>query len=215
MEVKTEGGGSFDAAGKGTTGLSIAGLVTGAAGLLGSGILGMGNLRNWQNNSTLPAGINLGVSEEVVAAEKQIAALQAELGQVKSERYTDQTTTEVNNRIFQVRDETLQVVNSNVARIAALEQHNTELEKLVAANQEIMDLKLAAVKNEAASALALESERRFNGDVNLANWVKGAYVPGQLYMPSASITPAPMPQYNSWTAPTTDGAAKATATVQG
>lgn len=202
MEIKTEGGGSFDAAGKGTTGLSIAGLVTGAAALLGGGVLG---LMNTPGNQAQPRTSEL---------EAQIAALNAELGQVKSERYTDQTTTEVNNRIFQVRDETLQTVNSNVSRIAALEQHNAELEKLVAANQKIFELQIAAVKNEAASALALEAERRFNGDTNLFNYVKGNYVPGQLYMPSGSITPAPMPQYNSWTAPT-DGATKATATVNG
>lgn len=50
MEVKTENGGTFDAAGKGTTGLSIAGLVTGATALVGGGLLNMLGFANNNNN---------------------------------------------------------------------------------------------------------------------------------------------------------------------
>lgn len=51
-------------------------------------------------------------------------------------------------------------------------------------------------------AIALESERRENGDRNLECWVRETYVPGQLKMPLSSICPEPMRRYNSWTTPT-------------
>ena len=51
-------------------------------------------------------------------------------------------------------------------------------------------------------AIALESERRENGDRSIECWVRATYVPGQLKMPLTSICPEPMRRYNSWTAPT-------------
>lgn len=58
-------------------------------------------------------------------------------------------------------------------------------------------------------ALALESERRENGDRNLECWVRATYVPGQLKMPISSICPQPMRRYNSWEAPTENAPAPA------
>lgn len=60
-----------------------------------------------------------------------------------------------------------------------------------------------SAKKELEGAIALESERRCCGDKNLFEYVNGAFVPGKLVMPSSSVCPQPMPQYNSWTAPTT------------
>lgn len=57
-------------------------------------------------------------------------------------------------------------------------------------------------KNELRGAVALESERRECGDKNLFNYVNATFVPGKMIMPADSICPKPMPQYNSWTAPT-------------
>ena len=58
-------------------------------------------------------------------------------------------------------------------------------------------------KRELEGAIALESERRCCGDKNLYEYVNGTFVPGKLVLPASSVCPAPMPQYNSWTAPTT------------
>lgn len=58
-------------------------------------------------------------------------------------------------------------------------------------------------KRELEGGIALEAERRCCGDKNLFEYVNGTFVPGKLVMPSSSVCPQPMPQYNSWTAPTT------------
>ena len=60
-----------------------------------------------------------------------------------------------------------------------------------------------STKHELEGAIALESERRCCGDKTLYEYVNGTFVPGKLIMPSTSVCPQPMPQYNSWTAPTT------------
>lgn len=59
-----------------------------------------------------------------------------------------------------------------------------------------------STKQELEGAIALESERRCCGDKTLYEYVNGTFVPGKLIMPSTSVCPQPMPQYNSWTAPT-------------
>ena len=88
MEVKTESGGSFDAAGKGTTGLSIAGLVTGATALVGGGLLGMlGNgINGWGFNRGAGCGCGSFVSEKEFNLQKGIDALSSELAKEKAER---------------------------------------------------------------------------------------------------------------------------------
>ena len=58
-------------------------------------------------------------------------------------------------------------------------------------------------KQEARSAVALEAERRTAGDQNLFSYVNATFVPGKLVMPKDSICPSCMPEFNSWTAPTT------------
>lgn len=59
-----------------------------------------------------------------------------------------------------------------------------------------------STKKELEGAIALESERRCCGDKTLYEYVNGNFVPGKLVMPASSVCPQPMPQYNSWTAPT-------------
>ena len=58
-------------------------------------------------------------------------------------------------------------------------------------------------KRELEGGIALEAERRCCGDKSLYEYVNSTFVPGKLVMPSTSVCPQPMPQYNSWTAPTT------------
>lgn len=63
--------------------------------------------------------------------------------------------------------------------------------------------KIDALRNETSAAIALEGERRVNGDNNIMCHVKACYVPGQLVMPLSSLCPEAMPRYNTYTAPTT------------
>ena len=58
------------------------------------------------------------------------------------------------------------------------------------------------MRHEFGQAIALEGERRQNGDASIMCYVQGNYVPGKLVMPRTSICPEVMPRYNSWVAPT-------------
>ena len=69
--------------------------------------------------------------------------------------------------------------------------------------EEIMSLKISSLEEKLTGAIALEAERRTAGDQNLYGYVNATFVPGKLIMPATSICPSCMPEYNSWTAPTT------------
>lgn len=62
--------------------------------------------------------------------------------------------------------------------------------------------KIDALRHETGAAIALEGERRQNGDNSILCFVKGTYVPGQLVMPLSALCPEAMPRYNTFTAPT-------------
>lgn len=205
MEVKTESGGSFDAAGKGTTGLSIAGLVTGATALVGGGLLGMlGNgMNGWGFNRGAGCGCGGFVSEKEFNLQKGVDILESELAKEKAERYADKAVIDGNNRLYNFRKDIADAIVEDRTRIASLEAANRCLEKELALTQKIYDQKIEAVKHDAMGAIALESERRCNGDQNLYNWGKATFVPGELIMPASSICPEPMRRYNSYVAPTT------------
>lgn len=64
-------------------------------------------------------------------------------------------------------------------------------------NQKIENLRV-----ETEGAIALEAERRANGDNNLYCYVNATFVPGKLVMPKDAICPEVMPRYNCWQAPT-------------
>lgn len=205
MEVKTESGGSFDAAGKGTTGLSIAGLVTGATALVGGGLLGMlGNgMNGWGFNRGAGCGCGSFVSDKEFNLQKGVDALSSELAKEKAERYADKAVINGNDRLYNFRKDIADAIVDDRTRISNLEAANRCLEKELALTQKIYDQKIEAVKHDAMGAIALESERRCNGDQNVYNWAKATFVPGELIMPASSICPSVMPRFNSYVAPTT------------
>ena len=57
-------------------------------------------------------------------------------------------------------------------------------------------------QKECGAAIALEGERRINGDQSIMCFVQGNYVQGRLVMPASAICPEVMPRYNSYIAPT-------------
>lgn len=197
MEVKTESGGTFDAAGNGTKGMSIAGLVTGATALVGGGLLGMfGN--NNRNGNNHPRWI----SEEEFNAEKQISALNSELDKEKSERYTDQAIIAYNKDKYEFNKSIADAIVQDRERISGLEQYNVSMKEILALREQIMNQKIENLQNSINSSVALEAERRCNGDQNLYNYANATFVPGKLIMPASSICPECMPRYNSYVAPT-------------
>jgi len=201
MEVKTENGGTFDAAGNGTKGIAISGLVTGAAALLGSGLLGLFGM----NNSGNGRGNNQPrwISEQEFDAEKKYSALFSELEKERGERYTDQAIINYNKDKYEFHREIADAIVEDRQKIAALEQYNTSMKDIFALKEENMNLKFNSLQNQINSSVALEAERRCNGDQNLFNYVNAKFVPGELVMPASSICPECMPRYNSYVAPTT------------
>lgn len=213
MEVKTENGGTFDAAGNGTKGLSIAGLVTGATALVGSGLLGAwgmnrANCNNWGNGNCYGGGFFRGpgkdfVTEDEFNTQKHVDLLESELSKERAERYADRAVIDGNERLYNFRKDIADAIVVDRQRIAAIEGKlscNEEISKL---KEEIMLLRINNVRNESCAAVALESERRVNGDQGLFGYVNATFVPGRLVMPKDRICPQPMDRYNSWTAPVT------------
>lgn len=100
-------------------------------------------------------------------------------------------------------------VSENTGKIATLE--NDACAARVREAQTLKDVeclaasvsqRIEALKAETGAAIALEGERRVNGDNAIMCFVKGTYVPGQLVMPLSSLCPEAMPRWNNWTAPT-------------
>ena len=148
----------------------------------------------------------------------------AEIARLNSERYTD-------NNIISAYRETVGLFKEEDAKISSVVKDVTASfietgKELAVLNTKVqcmeermstmkdtinqkMDYEIGGVyreihntKRELEGAIALESERRCCGDKNLYEYVNGTFVPGKLILPASSVCPAPMPQYNSWTAPT-------------
>lgn len=216
MEVKTESGGTFDAAGNGTKGLSIAGLVTGATALVGGGLLNMlglaNNNNNW-NNGPRCRNIPNFASQDDVIAYARYDALNAELQKERSERYTDQSIIAYNKDKFAFNKDIADAIVADRERIAALEQREKCMKDFMQLKEENFNLKLENLKDKMFAGDAIEAERRCVGDQNMFNYVNGKFVPGRLVMPKDNICPEVMPRYNSWTAPTTEAPVVTTPTA--
>lgn len=195
MEVKTEDGGLFDAAGNGTKGIAIAGLATGITALVGGGLLSGFNMMNGH------CGCNV-VTEKEMAAYQAYDSLMSDLSKEKAERYTDQAVIAQGEKDAAADKELYKnLIDIGVGVAKMNEQINADREKAVLREQ-IINLKIDALDNKLSGAIALEAERRTSGDQNLFGYVNATFVPGKLYMPNTSVTPLPMDKYNSWTAPT-------------
>lgn len=158
---------------------------------LGLGIAGTVGLVNQLGNGGLLGGLFGG------GCGNQTQALMSENAQLKAEKYTDSKIAEV---YMAGRNE------KDAAVDRLLDKYIEPISKEIAdmrVREAVTSSRLECLGKEFQAAIALESERRVAGDNNLMCYVNATFVPGKLIMPSSSICPAPMPQYNSWTAPTT------------
>lgn len=210
MTIKSEDGTRFDAAGKGTTGIAISGLVTGATALLSnSGLLGniLGNGCGC-NNMTVPqtrgaVGHDHYVTQKEMGYAQALNALDAKYQNLVSERYTDSAVIAQSEKDAANQKEFYKAFIDTGIGITKLDEQFKCLNEKLELKDQILDLRICKVKDELAAAIALESERRTAGDQNLFCYVNATFVPGKLVMPKDNICPAVMPEYNSWTAPTT------------
>ena len=186
-------------------GVGTAALTTGIIGTTGVA-LGMLNGNNCGNSGLLGGlfGNNCG---------NKVSALEAELAKVTAERYSDQVALAAQKETFnefRKGDEKLAAVLAKVTdgflqtgnAVSRLDKEVECIKATMAKDLEINDLKLKAVEERLSGAIALESERRLAGDNNLYCYVNATFVPGKLVMPIGNICPQPMPEFNSWTAPT-------------
>jgi hypothetical protein len=208
MLVKTEAGGTFDAAGNGTKGISIAGLVTGATALVGSGLLNVltGGNKPCHHGEN---GYDRYVTQKESDYLRQIDALESCLSQQKAERYTDYAVINQAQKDSAAQKSFYEAFIQVGNGLTKLDQQFNCLNEKLALKDKMVEMQFDAMKKEFGGAIALEAERRCCGDQSLYGYVNATFVPGKLIMPADSICPESMPRYNSWTAPT------ATATTTG
>lgn len=179
-------------------GLGIAGtvgLVNQLSGCNGNGLLG--NL----------FGGNCGCNARAAGAELQyVSSLQAENAMLKSENYADKVGKEVFNQTIandkEIRNELYAFIKplseeaaNNRVKIATLE---AEL-KCCCEKQELREQIVLGKISEVAQAANCGITNANNAIAALQNTVCRIT---QTIVPASAICPQPMPQYNSWTAPT-------------
>lgn len=119
------------------------------------------------------------------AYQAALSAKDAEIGQLKAEKYADKVGTEVFAKVLEISNRRDDEIKALTAKLA---------DEAVAARERECELR---------GAIKLESERREAGDRNLYNYVNATFVPGKLVLDPSNICPPVMPRYNSWEAPTT------------
>ena len=186
-------------------GIGIPALVLGSLGFLQSGGLngGLGGLLGG-NNAAVAGGMALNA----------IAEKDAIIAQLKSEKYTDQQIASVykanRDEKDALGDRLLEkYINPMAQEISNMRVREAETTAAVNCLSQSTSQRFDAVykeiecaKKECGAAIALEGERRINGDNSIMCHVQGNYMPGKLVMPADSICPEVMRRWNSWTAPT-------------
>lgn len=187
-------------------GIGIPALVLGSLGFLQSGGLngGLGGLLGGGN-----AAVASGMALNAMAEKDAIIA------QLKSEKYTDQQIASVykanRDEKDALGDRLLEkYINPMAQEISNMRVREAETSAAINCLSQSTSQRFDAVykeiecaKKECGSAIALEGERRINGDNSIMCYVQGNYVPGKLVMPADSICPEVMRRYNSFTAPAT------------
>ena len=155
-----------------------------AGSALGLGIAGLSvGLLNNNGNGLLGGLFNNG-------CQQQVGMLQSELAQLRAEKYSDQSIAAVYTAL---RNET-QALQDRL------------LDKYISPiSQEISDMRVREARLNSrideVGCLANNGLTALTGQVNcLAATVAGIT---KTVVPITSVCPTPMPQYNSWTAPTT------------
>ena len=155
-----------------------------AGSALGLGIAGLSvGLLNNNGNGLLGGLFNSG-------CQQQVGMLQSELAQLRAEKYSDQSIAAVYTAL---RNET-QALSDRL------------LDKYISPiSQEIADIRVREANTNAKIAevgcLANTGITALQGQINcLTQTVNGIT---KTVVPITSVCPTPMPQYNSWTAPTT------------
>jgi hypothetical protein len=140
--------------------------------------------------------------------QNQTSALMAENAMLKAELNTDAKIAATYKACRDEKDglgdrlleKYINPIATEIADMRVREARNDERIKCLG---EKVEHGFHAMRHEFGQAIALEGERRQNGDQSIMCYVQGNYVPGKLVMPRSSICPEVMPRYNSFVTPTT------------
>ena len=191
-------------ASKGVAGTALGLGIAGTVGLVNqlSGCCNGGILGGLFGNNCCNRGVGVGGLADV----QYVSALQAENGQLKAENYSDRTSLEAYKQTVadnkELRNEMYAFIKplseeaaNNKVTIARLEEQI----KCCCEKQELREQILMGKIGEVASAANCGLARANDEIACLKNTVCRIT---QTIVPASAICPQPMPQYNSWTAPT-------------
>lgn len=218
-----------------SSGVAKAGLATGITGLSLAGLMALNNNGNGLLGGLFGNNNCNGVMAAQGAYQAALSAKDAEIGQLKAERYADHVGTGVyaalNSQMKEGYQELIQTrerIARNEAEFQCLQKDVTRISGQVAAldaeavnnrvnNQKTADAleclakttndQFANVYRSINSAVELEAERRECGDKRIFEYVNCNYVKAQKKISKDDICPEVMPRYNSWVAPTAEAPA--------
>lgn len=175
---------------------------------LGLGIAGTVGLVNQLGGGCGNGGLLGGLFGNNGNCQNQTSALMAENAMLKAELNTDAkiaaTYKACRDEKDGLGDRLLEkYINPIATEMAAMQVREARNDERIKCMGEKMEIGFHTLRHEFGQAIALEGERRQNGDQSIMCYVQGNYVPGKLVMPKDSICPPVMPEFNSWTAPTT------------
>jgi hypothetical protein len=177
-----------------------------AGSALGLGIAGLSvALLNGNQNG---GGILGNLFGNNCGCQNQTSALMAENAMLKAELNTDAkiaaTYKACRDEKDGLGDRLLEkYINPIATEMAAMQVREARNDERIKCMGEKMEIGFHTLRHEFGQAIALEGERRQNGDQSIMCYVQGNYVPGKLVMPRSSICPEVMPRYNSFVTPTT------------
>lgn len=204
MQITTTDG-THNVASKGLGGAALGLGIAGTVGLLnqlgnGGGLLGGGLFGGNAFNSAIPAMVSSIASNSQSCDTREIAAKDAEIARLKSEKYTDNVGIEVYRAAMEASNKNDAKINANYKElaqfIAALDKQVAVDKQATADNINFLHNKIDCTKQE------LRTEY-INADQRIYDYVNGHFVQGKLVMPLDKICPEAMRRYNYYVAPTT------------
>lgn len=203
MQITTTDG-THNVASKGlggaALGLGIAGTAFGLlnnnnGGLLG-GLLGGNNALN----SAIPAMVSSIASNNQSCDTRELAAKDAEISRLKSEKYTDQVGIEVYRAAIGLSNKNDEKIQADYRDLFG---RFSELDKQVAVDKQATKDNIAFLHDKIDCTKKELRAEYINADQRIYDYVNGHFVQGKLVMPLDKICPDAMRRYNTWEAPTT------------
>ena len=193
MQIKTSDG-DKSVASKALGGTALGLAIPGTLAFLNQ-MGGLGGLfGGWNTGVSTPANV---IAE---ADTRYISKLEGCINRLESERYTDGVGLELYKEIVAKSNAEDAKINANYKELA---QFIAALDKQIAVDKQATVDNFAFLNNR-IDTVHKELHKDIDCKINQVYCSANAtFVPGKLVMPSSSVCPQPMPQYNSWTAPTT------------